>query len=146
VDADAIAGVMAAGLAVLAGAVALAREVTAQRSRRSTILQELEILKAMPATSSMVEAFQQHVDRSIRRLVEDDETSRRDWNGIVLASLFLVGAVWSGSEAVAGQWWLWPVAVFLVVFGAVGLSMDIPKAPRDERGRRFKPETVDSQR
>jgi|TARA_R110002110_G_scaffold10530_4_gene51827 hypothetical protein len=144
VDVDAIAGVMAASLAVLAGLVAFVREVTARRSRRSKILQELEILNAMPATSSMVEALQHHVDQAIRRLIKDDETSRRDWNGIVLASLFLVGATWSGSEAIDGQWLLWPVTVFLVVFGTVGLSSDFPKAPRDERGRRLKPETVDT--
>lgn len=139
-DAETIAGIVAAVATVIGGLLALVREITARRSRRSAILQEIEILNALPADAAARKALQDHIDRSIENLIVQDETARRGWTGIVLALVFLVGGTAAAYGAVQGRWWLWPVVAFLVTFGCVGLSIDWPQVPRDDRGRRLKPE------
>ncbi|WP_395154302.1 hypothetical protein [Ilumatobacter sp.] len=137
---ETIAGIVAAGATVIGGLLALTREITARRSRRSTILQEIEILNALPENSASRAVLQEHIDRSIENLITLEETSRRGWTGIVLALIFTVGGTAAAYGAVGGRWWLWPFAAFLLTFGLVGVSIDWPKVPRDDRGRRLKPD------
>lgn len=62
---------------------------------------------------------------------------RREPAGIVLAVFLLVfGAVFAGL-ALMGGWWalMWALAGPFLLFGAVGLAIDVPKVPRDENGR-----------
>jgi hypothetical protein len=79
------------GGAVALAALTLAREWATTRGARSRIRDDIEILEKLPAESPAVDALRGHIERAILRLVESDQTYRRDPSGLILTA-FQTGA------------------------------------------------------
>jgi fatty acid desaturase len=94
-------------------------------------------MNALHVNSDARRALEEHVKAEALRITGSD-SKRRDPLGIVLASIFLaLGLATAWLIWMAGGWWWFasPIAGFFLVFGAAGLSIDIPRKERDARGR-----------
>jgi hypothetical protein len=64
---------------------------------------------------------------------------RRSWSGITLASIILVlGNILLYTALAIGGWWnlVWPIAVFLLILGAFGLSESLTRKERGDESKR----------
>lgn len=126
------------GGAVALAALTLAREWATTRSARSRIRDDIEILDKLPAESPAADALRAHIERAILRLVESDQTHRRDPSGLILTAFFVAATAWTVRAAATGSDW-WFLAVFgLGLFAIAGFATSFPKVPRDESGREIK--------
>lgn len=69
-----------------------------------------------------------------------NRTPRRAPLGIITATLLLIaaGAALAAAATLGGWWWLLMApALALALLGGAGLSMDLPKVPRDENGNQL---------
>ena len=108
---------------------------------RARLRADLELLKALPEGSQGRSRLQEHIDATVERLITVDGAMRRDWLGTALAVVLLIIAVLTGTTAWRlGGWWtlLWLPAVTFALLGAVGAGISVPRAERDEKGRRLK--------
>jgi hypothetical protein len=123
----------------LVGAVAtLGRDRGDRRGLRARIRADIELAAALPPESTMRDALLQYIDRRLDRLITSEAELRRDWSGAGLAAVIAVGAVISIVFAINTTAWFWLLAVPAGLLAAVGLSESLPRARRDDRGRRIR--------
>lgn len=115
----------------------LARLVPSRASRAGYVRALLDVYGALPDTSTSKDHLLDHIDRLVLSFVQDNDEKRRDPLGIVLALIFLAGSVGLAYLAWTRDSWTWAYwtgAAVTFLFGAVGLSQDAVRRPRDERG------------
>ncbi|WP_263168157.1 SLC19 family protein [Streptomyces sp. SCSIO ZS0520] len=116
------------------GGVVLQRRYTRARGR-DRAKADLELLALLPEDSAVRKDLRDHIDETIRHVIEVEDGERRDTYGIVLAILFLIiGGCLFWAFSAHEVWWLALAGGFFVLFGFVGLSLDAPRRTRDARG------------
>lgn len=108
-------------------------------SARETIINDLEIHKALPSESTSKEPLLEDIDRRVGELV-GQSTKTRDASGIVLGLLFMAFGIWMGylgwtNENGILKAVFWVAAVVAFSLGAFGLAQDASKYERDAKGR-----------
>ncbi len=102
------------------------------------VKENIDLLNSLPESSSQRTRLLEHIDDAVQQLMDDEREKRRDPTGVTLALIFLGGGLWLAWLGMSGsgstRWWLAPAGV-LLVFGAVGLSLDAVPRKRDEKGR-----------
>src|SRR5688500_16521604 len=95
-------------------------------------------MNQLPTESPIRQRLEEHVLRSLERLVEGEHELRRDPTGIGLTIFFLALTVFLGARAVDGSdiWWVPTAGSGL--FTIAGFATSWPKKRRDERGREIK--------
>jgi hypothetical protein len=104
---------------------------------RDLLRQDLKILKQLPTESNSRKRLLEHIDKEIIDIIESDEEKKRNATGTVLATIFILGAIFLVVEAIiqAGWWWwLLIPAIIIATFGLVGLSQDAVPRKRNEKG------------
>lgn len=125
-DSDLLAATIAAIGVVLAALITLGGNLLLRRnSRRATLLQEIEVLKALPPTGDAHANLTEHVERSVIELIEREPAAgRRDLAGAALGVVFIIFGVIAALNT-DGRPWLWAISFALIalgVFGGVGDS------------------------
>lgn len=133
-DWEMIAKAVAAILATLAAAAKAVTEVNGRYATRARIDRDLAIYEKLPDGAAR-QTLLTHIESSVLRLVEDEAEKRRDPTGVVLAGAFLAMSAWAAGEAADGTRLWWILAGVLGILGAVGMSVSLPRAHRDDRGR-----------
>ncbi|MEV5375584.1 hypothetical protein AB0L26_06335 [Streptomyces nondiastaticus] len=105
---------------------------------REIVKQDVELLGLLPEGSEAKRLLAEHIDATIRKIVEDENQRTRDYIGSCLAVGFLLVALFLMVVSVGrggNWWWLSVPAVITGLFGAVGLGQDAVPRRRDARGR-----------
>lgn len=134
-----------APIATIAGPIVVGL-VQAIRSRygitpaRRQALRDIELYNKLPDAATSRALLLSHIDESIKRLLQDEATKRRDRFGIGVAIGLLVAAspfVYYGVTANSWGWTWWIGAAALGIFGLGGLGISVPLAVRDEKGHQL---------
>lgn len=110
------------------------------RNPRARILKDIEIYKALPDTSPAKQKQLTLVERQVDSLSENFD-GKRSPGQIVLGIIILaIAAVAIWPMVTLGAWWwlLSPVALFLLLFGGVGVGQGLTKGARNEKGSLIK--------
>lgn len=112
----------------------------ASNDRRARLLSDIEILGKLDDKSAAHGSLLSSIENRVLAM-HDSTTATRDRSGIAVAIAFLVvgGALFQIVNTLGGWGLLLHVfTAFFLLFGIVGLSVSMPKVPRDEKGRRIK--------
>ncbi|MFQ6197821.1 hypothetical protein [Streptomyces sp. NPDC000405] len=130
-----IAPVVVAAMTVLGGLWQARRK---RPMTREIVKQDAELLALLPEDSEAKRILQQHIDDTVRKIVEDEDRRTRDGVGSCAAVVFLVVAIalLAVSAGRGGDWWWLGVPAALIgLLGGVGLAQDAVPRRRDARGR-----------
>ncbi|NUS72685.1 MAG: hypothetical protein HOQ05_04680 [Corynebacteriales bacterium] len=108
--------------------------------RRARIKSDVELYSLLPEEIENREEFRQHISAQLAQLIKRETVKRRDPIGIVLGIVFTGGGAYLGVLAFKGGWW-WFFLVLAIVgvpLGMVMIADALPKAERDDSGRRLK--------
>lgn len=121
-------------------AIALMQVQKGRNGGRSQVREDLEILKQLPPDSAVRDELRDHIDSTIRRVVNRDDQLRRNPSGVVLGLIILAlggyGAKIGWTHR--GDAWGVPVliiAAFFAVVGAFGAATDGTRQLRDVKGK-----------
>ncbi|MFE9956182.1 hypothetical protein [Micromonospora sp. NPDC005299] len=114
-------------------------QVQRRGGRRAEIRQDLELLALLPKGSEAHRLMTKHIDSSVTKLIGVESEKRRDWTGVVLAIIFIAGALTAVYYAFQASGLLsvvlWVAAVLVGTIGAAGLAQDVVPRKRDAKGR-----------
>ncbi|HWE90153.1 MAG TPA: hypothetical protein VG317_11900 [Pseudonocardiaceae bacterium] len=133
---DLISKILLAALPVAAAAVQLIRRKDGRVGQLKT---NLELLALLPEDGPARAKLLDHIERSVERLIVEEDELRREPMGIALGIVFLAVAI--GLTVFAfrdGGWWWWPIIIFIAIMGATGLGQDGVRRKRDAKGRPIK--------
>ncbi len=137
--------VLVTTLPILAGVLELQRGRGAGRQREQ-LKADVELLSLLPEKSAVRAKLLEHVEKTVERMIHEDEELKRDPSGIAIALFFIATTVVVIAYAFRTDfWWLWLIAVFVGLIGVAGLADSVVLKRRDEKGRALSSESTDEQ-
>ncbi len=112
------------------------------KGRRGRLISDADLLAKLPPDSAAYKRMLSHLDEEVARIIDEEDTKRRDAVGIMLGVALLAGA----AALVVSAWhsdrdlspFLWAAAAVVAFLGTIGLVQDAIPRTRDDIGRPIK--------
>jgi hypothetical protein len=123
---------------LLVALVGLLNFVAGRKGPRERLKADLNLAALLPEESAGRRVLLAKAEEAIPKIIKDETELTRDTSGIILASLFLGGAIAVALTIAASNSAWWGLVATLAIFGVVGISQDAVPRRRDARGRPLK--------
>jgi hypothetical protein len=140
VDPDDWSKVVLAAIPVVGAVAKLLRGSV--KGRRGRLMSDAALLAKLPPDSAAYKRLLGQLDEEIARIIQAEDTKRRDVVGVLLGVALLAGAAalvvsaWRSDRDLAP--FLWAAAAVVTILSTVGLVQDATPRARDETGRPVK--------